>query len=432
MSDSRPILLLSLVGLLAPGTAWADDKAAAREPVARYLTENALLLRRASADAPWQLTTPKTTLFSGDLVMGGGGQAIESLNGAVRLTLRGDWNGLSPYPIVETAVRLRAGTAADLELTLDRGQIDLTNLKRNGPARVRIHAGGKHGDVVLADPGSRVCLEIYGRWPAGTRFQRDEGSTGAPAFAFVVVALKGKVDLVSDTRRVALQAPPGPALLLGDGITDTDPSPQHLDKLPEWVREGAVTEQGKAVQATMAKLRRLGQEKGINAALDELLRSDDPTDRRVAVHGLAALDDLTRLGQALRASKNLDVWENAILALRHWVGRAPGQDRKLYQKLVEVGFPEAEAEIVLNLLYGFSESDRKQPETYEALLDYLESDRPAIRCLGHWHLVRLVPAGKAIGYNPLAAEAERERAVKEWRKLLPQGQLPGGRVGPSK
>jgi hypothetical protein len=428
MLSSHVVLMVSLVGLPAP----AAQEPAAREPVARNMTENALLVRRLGPDRPWLLTAPRTTLCRGDLVLGGGGQVIDSLNGAIRLSLRGDWNGLSPYPIIETAVSLHASKEADFELTLERGRIDLTNTKPAGAARVRVHVGKAAGDVVLRTPGSAVSLEIYGRWPEGTRFHRDGGAEQSPAYAFVVVALSGSVDLVAGQKHVSLQAPPGPALLLGDGIGETDPSPQHLDQLPDWATDKVITEQGKAVQASLGKLRRLASERGITAALEELLKSDDPGDRRLAVHALGALDDLPRLGQALRTAQHPDVWENGILTLRHWIGRGPGQDRKLYQALTKVGFPEAEAEIVLNLLHTFSEGDRKQPETYEALLDYLESDRLAIRSLAHWHLVRLVPAGKAIGYNPVAPGPERTQAVQAWRKLIPRGGVPSRSQAPGK
>jgi hypothetical protein len=79
---------------------------------------------------------------------------------------------------------------------------------------------------------------------------------------------------------------------------------------------------------------------------------------------------------------------------------------------------------VLQLLHNFDDDALRQPETFEGLLDLLESDQLAIRGLAHWHLYRLVPRGRTIGYDPLAAREKRALAVQEWRNLIPTGQLP--------
>src|SRR5207237_6954397 len=89
--------------LLAPGLLRGDDKAPAgtkRVPVAKLASATASLLRRPGPDKPWQIVKQGETLFSGDTLLGGAGGAVDTLSGGVRLTLLGDMNGLSPYPIV--------------------------------------------------------------------------------------------------------------------------------------------------------------------------------------------------------------------------------------------------------------------------------------------------------------------------------------------
>ena len=65
-----------------------------------------------------------------------------------------------------------------------------------------------------------------------------------------------------------------------------------------------------------------------------------------------------------------------------------------------------------------------QPETYEVLIDYLIHEKPAIRNLAAWHLVRLVPQGKSIPYKPDGTSADAETTHAAWKKLVPGGQLP--------
>jgi len=240
-----------------------------------------------------------------------------------------------------------------------------------------------------------------------------------------VLIVKGEAELRGKTKHFMMTAPPGPSLLVAPYLSDDTATPRHLDALPPWAGE-TEGEREKTIKAALVKFREHAAANSIGEALDKFAASDEVGMRRLAVLLMGALDDLPRLGQTLRNTKHLDVWENGIVALRHFLGRGPGQDTKLYQRLVDVAkYPPAEAQIFIDLLHGFSDEQLTQPETYELLIDYLHSDRPSIRALALWHLVRLVPDGKKIAFNPLATKEEREAGVKEWSKLVPAGKVPG-------
>ena len=83
---------------------------------------------------------------------------------------------------------------------------------------------------------------------------------------------------------------------------------------------------------------------------------------------------------------------------------------------------------MLDLLH--SPFDPDKPSTYEALIRLLQHSKLAVRELAHWHLVRLAPAGKEIAYDPAATEEERDKAVKAWKELIPEGQLPREKTTP--
>src|SRR5205085_1161548 len=109
------------------------------------------------------------------------------------------------------------------------------------------------------------------------------------------------------------------------------PEPQNLQALPPWAEPPDGTEAERRARAALATFRRLARAKGAGAALDELVKSDEAAARKLAVHLMGALDDLPRMGEAMTNAKQRDVWEAGVLALRHWIGRGPGQDQKLYQ-----------------------------------------------------------------------------------------------------
>lgn len=401
-------------------SALADDSSA----LGTCVDDKPLLVRRMSADKPWQFVKAIDAIHDGELLVGAGGPTIVSTNKAVALAVTGDLSMTSPFPIIETAVTLHPPGDADLNFTLERGAVTLTNRKEKGETKVRVTMAGSSGDVILKEPGDKIALEVYGRWQPGSAFHKEPKADGGPIIGMAVLVIKGEGDIKAKTKHFIMKAPPGPALLIAFNLNEEAAHPRHLDKVPDWA-DNVESAPEKEAKARLTKLRELAAAKSMGEALDELAQSEDPTLRRTAVLAMGALDDLPRLGQTLRNTKHPDVWDNGIIALRHWIGRGTGQDVKLYNRLVEVAkYPPREAEIFVQLLHGFSEEQMARPETYETLIDYLQSDRTAMRALAHWYLVHMVPEGKKIDYNPLADKAEREKAGKEWSKLIPAGKVP--------
>jgi uncharacterized protein (TIGR03000 family) len=397
-----------------------------RVPAGTSLAETGMLLRRQGADGKWQVVTKGETLYSGDLLVGLAGAVIESKDKGVELQLQADYD--SPLPLQEPGVILHAENGYDLDFTLDRGRVDFTNRKKQGPARVRARAWGEDWEVGLDAPGSSVAVELVGRWRQGSHFNPKPGPRDIPSVDMLFLVLAGEVTLKHRGTQYAMTAPPGPALLGWNNFVGADPGPRHLDKLPPW----AGRETDPAVKERMEKMREIRQRliagfasKSPGEVIDELLNSDDPFHRRVGVIVAGALDDLPRLARVLNATRHQDVWDQAVVVLRHWLGRAPGQDQDLYLRLIETrGFTPVQAETVLEFLFGFSEDDLGRPETYQMLIDYLADEKLAIRGLAYWHLIRLVPEGKSIPYHPLDPKEAREKARQEWKKLIPPGKMP--------
>ncbi|MBY0527149.1 MAG: hypothetical protein K2R98_27385 [Gemmataceae bacterium] len=418
------LLALLFAGLLIASVAAAQP--AKRSAVAKAVGASGTLLRREADTRPWQLVADNETLHAGDLLVAGAGAELEGTNGAVRLVLQGGAGASSPLPIIESAVRINASQDGDLDFSLLRGRVDVVNRKAKGEAKV--HVRGRDGtlELRLLEPGTRVALVLSGRWPPGTPFLKDaKPQEHKPALAFILLVLQGEIELKTAKHQFSMRAPPGPAILDGDDVADVDATPRRLEQLPAWATAKSDTEDAKNVKAALDRFRDLAKKKSVPEALDELLKSDHLAERRVAVAMLGATDDLERLAQALAAARTPDIWENGVPVVRHWIGREPGQDQKLYQGLVDKHKLSAtQAETVLELLHGYSDDALRQPETYEGLLDLMESDQLAIRGLAHWTLYRLVPPGRKFGFDPLATPEKRAQAVREWRKLIPTGKLP--------
>jgi uncharacterized protein (TIGR03000 family) len=344
-----------------------------------------------------------------------------SKNGAVKVVMLADVGQRGPLPVLEAAVRLHDNPDYDLDISVERGIVGFMNLKKEGAARVRVRASEASAELALKTPGTKVGVEIFGRHPPGC-------STGAqikedrPTIYVVMLVREGEATLSNDKHTIALRAPPGPALLMWDNL-EKKVDVQHLDKLPPSLLPTGEAEM-KLFKAVSAATQPLMDGK-IEPALKKLLASADPLERIVGVTGAGALDAVPLVLASLADAKHGDVRDHAIIVLRNWLGRGPGQIKALMAELRKDGkYNEAQAKTYLQLLFGFDDEERMRADTYEVLIDLLRHSKLPVRELARWHLVRLVPAGKDIVYDAAAPEAERQRGYEQWRALVPPGKLP--------
>jgi hypothetical protein len=422
-------MLLGLT-LLPPGHAAADAQTSGadqtRTTVGKGVTPPGTLLQRAGSGKEWHALKPGDPVHSGDHYIGLPGAAIESQSGAVRLDLLADLSQQSPYPVREAVVVPHPPKDVDLDFTLDRGRVDLINLKKEGAAKVRVRFRDQTWELTLTEPKTRVALELYGRWQRGVPFNPKADAKTGPAAELVLLVLHGQANLHAGAQQFAMAAPPGPASYHWDTIDGQDPGPKRLVDLPHWADPQApVTPEVKAIQAAIERFRQKLASEPVDKVLTEMLHSDNPVDRRGAVTCMGAVDDLQGLFEAFSQSKDAALREHAIQILRHWIGRGPGQDMKLYQALIDKEkYTPGQAATVLQLLHSFGDTEQARPETYEILISYLKHPKLGVRELARWQLYRLVPAGKDIAYDPAGSEADRERASEAWKKLIPSGKLP--------
>jgi hypothetical protein len=408
-----------------PKSAPKEQRAAVGQCVS---PTGALLHRRASGQA-WQAVQSKGDVFSVDqlLALPGEQAAVDNRKQEVRLTLWGNLPELSSFPVLESAVVLHANPAMDLDVTLDRGRVLIANLKKNKePARVRVGFQGQIWELVLEEPGTEIALDLYGRWPTGTVFRPQHEPDDLPITTLLLFVLKGQAAVKVGAGHHTVHAPPGPAHFHWINVTGADLGPRRRDRLPAWADKGTrPTPEAEALRAAVEQQRRQLADKPAAAVLVDGLNRPDTAGRQLAVYGLAAIDDLPHLVDALADIKHAEVREAAILALQHWIGRGAAQERQLHNFLVkDRKYTAGNAEIVLFLLHGISQDDLDRPETYEALIAYLRHNKLPVRDLARWQLYRLVPAGKDISYDPAGNEASWERAYKEWKVLIPDGKLP--------
>jgi hypothetical protein len=425
---------LLAVAILLLGSGLLSAAEPEKRAVGKLVSAEGTVFQRSKPDAAWQIVPKKGELYAGHLLLGLPGAVVENTKGTIRLTLLTDFDKNSPYPILESAVTLHEDADADLHFTLDRGRIDVTNLKDKGSALVRIDFHKEKWQATLEEPGTRIALELYGRWPKGTQFSTKPEPGDVPAADLLFLVRKGSVDLLHGDPlqgcHHAMSAPPGPALLHWGNMEQVCEAPQKLEKLPDWAAtDESTSERAERIRKALEALRQEALKSSPSVAVDRLALSDDPNQRATAVIMMGALDDLEALSVVFTSTPYPDTWDRAVVVIRHWLGRRAGQDQALYRYLVDKRhIKPAHAATSLQLFHSFGDEDLVHPELYQMLVRYLDHERLGIRGLAHWHLVRLVPDGKKFGFDPIAPKEERDKAQKQWKKLIEdkiaKGELP--------
>src|SRR5262249_31599413 len=146
--------------------------------------------------------------------------------------------------------------------------------------------------------------------------------------------------------------------------------------------------------------------------------SDDAGVRTVVALGSTALDDVAMVFGLLNTDKTKGVRDAAAAALRNFQGRGAAEDLRVFQAVTQANIKPGPATIVMELLHGMPESARDRPETFDALITYLQNDVQAIRHLAAGQLQRLAPKGKDIDYDAAAPAEQRAAAADAWRKRI--------------
>ncbi|MCS6977755.1 MAG: hypothetical protein NZM31_12220 [Gemmatales bacterium] len=415
---------LAAVGLMVLGAtaAWAEGP-----PAGKVAAVPGALLQRGEGPT-WKPVKPGVSVPAETLLLALPEAEIDSLNGNVRLQMLADlWRRL-PEPIYESAVRLHPPKEVDLDLSLDRGLVILQHRRNRGEAKVNVRVGKHLWEIVLEKPETRVALMLVGRHAVGVRpfgadrskpFQPEE----SPTLNLYCLVLNGGIELTSNGVCYALDAPPGPAVFHWSNVDGDDAAPRRLEELPQFARP-LTPEERKQAETVYARAKKLNEMPPGKVAA-ECLADPDPRIRMMGVTLLGATDDLDGLLAALQNPKHPEVREQAVIILRHWLGRQAGHDARLYEHLTsKLNLSPAQAAGFLQLLYGFSEHEAESPELYATLLAYLNHDSLMIRELVRYHLYRLVPAGSEIPFDAADPPEKRAEAVRRWKALIPPGELP--------
>jgi hypothetical protein len=430
-----PMILQAGSGLAReddPPAKVAEEK---RVAVAKCTSPEGTILTNEGPGKPWTFVDRLGPIYTHDRVVtipSERGVIVPKSNG-VRLTLVGNLPVFTKVPVFESAVVLHDSEGFDLDFTLEEGRVLITNRKDKGPAKVHINVGEEGWTLTLADPGDEILIEAWSRWMQGMPFQKDPKFADEPTTAALALVLSGNVSLKSGAHEFALSAPPGLAVFEVESKQARPSTPRRVDAIPAALDPASRNKpEWKRARERADRLLDDAKKNDIPTALVNVLKAASEASDKAqaqetidqAVFTMGALDQLGLLVDTLGGNVGAER-EAAVSALRHWIGRDGKQDMALYNFLIkEKKYSEGAAEILVGLLHSFGETDLSRAETFDTLIRYLRNDKLPIRELAYWHLTRVVPDNK-IAYDPAGTKESWEKAFTEWKKLVPNGKVPG-------
>jgi hypothetical protein len=420
--------------------------------VAPKLPETTVLLQYDPAKSEWRRFEPQIkmpVLTARPLVSLPGFRSVIQTDKGVRLTLAGTMPEFFPGPpfLFESLVVLHDHKDLDLDLTLLRGRIFLTNTLSDRPVRVRVRfenttdaASKEMWDITLEGKDAEVLIDGFGLYqPPGQPFYvnpKDPNRQG-PLKQMGLIVRHGPVHLHADSEGYALKPPPGPALV-GWNSHKGLKRPEKLEELFPWARPEPLMPKGLpkevedqyfAMKGAITELSKDLLGRPVDVGLKRALTAPGSTaaQRRLTVRCFGALDMLPQMVEAL-SDKRTDVRKAAIETLMHWLAASRDNDYKLFAELKE-RYKGIECENIISMLHGPLAGPKSDPQVFDGLIDLLVDAPLALRELAAWQLYAAFPrAYEEIRYDATAPREIRQRVQKQWRSYVRQGgKAPGGK-----
>jgi hypothetical protein len=366
----------------------AEPPVPGRVPNSARLTvapSSAVLLRRDTAESPWERIKPGTDVSPGEELVNLEPFRSDLTLGPNTLTLIGG-----------TSVQLQGdGNAIDPNLELERGRMVFRTGK--DPAVLKILDGST--TVRLAIPGGTpVGLERLSSWVPGAQAAKPPLVIHVAEGELGIRGADGEKKVKGGTR----------VKLAARGAVAAD----ETETIPAWVieTEPPIIEQEEAKQ--FGRFFKPDQRPLPN--LVEASASDRPEIRRHAYRGLAALNQLSVVISALSAEGQPETRRMAINAVRETLALGPAGEQRVLDELQRKGDGGNWAPAVLSLLKGVDPVAASDPTIRTELLQDLRSKDLAIRELALDNLREITRRGDNLGFDP---DDPREEGIRAWQAV---------------
>jgi hypothetical protein len=365
---------------------------------------------------PGKFVRPQEPIQSNELLVAlPGYTGSVNLQSQLKLTLVGQFTPtLAASPYAEAVVELHPTQDADLDVTLHRGRMIVVG-RPMATAKVRFRYRGEGWDLTL-QPNTEVGFQATGNVLPG------EGDWQV-RYQLETIVNQGKVDASRNGQTVTL-ASKG-QLSWNSQLEATKPGDlTELGEVPVWLskRQTASKEFVESLVAlrsrTHAKLQgNDGKDlTWFRLACEEGLEERRLPERQAALIGLSAVDHILPVVQLMNEPAGNGKRKYAHDVVHHWLNQGEDRATILVNLLVESGYTQDNAKLLLALFRSVSQSS---PAVVTSLLANMNHPQLAIREQAYRDLSTLEPDRPSV-YDPASTEEQRLKAIEVIRNRLTQ------------
>ncbi|MFO1006682.1 MAG: hypothetical protein U0929_12050 [Planctomycetaceae bacterium] len=319
-----------------------------------------------------------------------------------------------------TRVRLEPGTGIELfKIHVDRGRVSLERSpdgQRPEPVTIGVSIQGQEAQVTLSEPGTVCGIEVEQRVPVG---RRPDPLLAIPNGGVYVgsgdVSFSWNggpaVGIDSTIGWAGWPVPPN-ALVAG---------PQR--PVPNWLTPEGVPQTNADRKWVQMFEKEFSVDQPVSMSIPSLVGDRREMISTYATSTLGLVDDIPMLVKALQ-SEHEKTRLAAIHCLRSWLPSDPNNTARLDQEVARI-FPEDDVADIVELLWGYSREDGKDPMISQKLVAFMDHKQIAVRELAFFYVTQITPRTNAHGYRPSLPDSPRNAALVGWRNLLEKngGQL---------
>lgn len=382
--------------------------------VGRYAPQPVgVLLQRRSENYPWVPLQPDEPIMARHslVCLPGFRSVIELDNKSGLVVLWGNLPEFSPPPTVLECVAMLESPSAnlDLDLTLERGRVVISNQKAEGAFKARLQFLRERWEVILEKPGQEVALEL---WEAANPAGKLVNVLGMFVKGAVQVRQEGKTPQRFNDRSEVVWIEGEPAM----GV-------QNVGQIPPWWAKPLDLKQPEIERTAVlldawAETLRGTRDDVLDAIRTQIQQSALADQRRLGMLFMAALDEGGPVVDCLFRD-NPRTRADAINALQLWLPRRANHEQLVRQRLRQIPVAPAKIDLILRLLKLEAPSDRLTPGTRAELFGCLGHDDPLVRQLAFMRLARHQPQAAAeSGYDPDGEPMQRQQAIAKWQARI--------------
>lgn len=375
-------------------------------------TPGMFLRRTESSD--WGFLRPQAGIVSNELLMAlPGYTGTIALQTQVRLTLVGQFApNISNTPYAETIAELHPTPDADLDVTLHRGRLVVAGRPAAPDVKVRLRYQAETWELTL-HPNAEIGIQAFGKLVPG------DGDKWELAYRLELLVGQGSAEVKNRGQLV----PVGPKSQLSWNSRSDEGKPGVLSEVaevPTWISKH-LTAPKEAVSSLVAfrsrvhaKLTGDGKDQNwLRLACEESLEERGLVERQEAILIQAALDNSAPLVRSLN-DQNTERRKLSREVLIHWLGQQDDRVVTLLNQLVDQGYTQADAKLLLALYRG---PGQVTPILIASLLQDMNHSQLAIRDQA-WQVFSSVAPERPTVYDPTTTPELRTKSIEAIKTRL--------------